>query len=349
MLSRRSDPAIRAPQCSVGGAGVLAPLVRAGSGHDQGRRVAYRVRRLQRRARRLHGMEGARTLRSASAGRARVSRSLVPPRLSRRHLHDALRTRTCGRGHALTGSTIWSPRSPIASRRRMCSWTIARSASAAISTRRCVTSTRSPRTGKQRRMRQRDDAAADPSRQTDAIGRYLAGTGGGGPAQRSRPRRGARGWPSVCRDVPLAAVSVEPARAHARNRRRRSRAVIDCGRTVPALIEFDSAMDRPGVHTNSTPTRVAALQCGPQSGAPPGRRADARRAAARGGRAARSRGPRSSGHVAIVSHGDVIRAALMYFLGMPLDLLHRIEISPARISMVTLGRAAASRAASERR
>jgi probable phosphoglycerate mutase len=40
--------------------------------------------------------------------------------------------------------------------------------------------------------------------------------------------------------------------------------------------------------------------------------------------------------VAVVSHGDVIRAVLMYFLGMPLDFVHRIEISPARISVVSL-------------
>jgi broad specificity phosphatase PhoE len=40
--------------------------------------------------------------------------------------------------------------------------------------------------------------------------------------------------------------------------------------------------------------------------------------------------------VAVVSHGDVIRAALMFFLGIPLDFVHRLEISPASISIVTL-------------
>jgi probable phosphomutase (TIGR03848 family) len=43
------------------------------------------------------------------------------------------------------------------------------------------------------------------------------------------------------------------------------------------------------------------------------------------------------GTVAVISHGDVIRAALLYFLGMPIDLLHRLEISPARVSVVQLG------------
>jgi probable phosphomutase (TIGR03848 family) len=42
------------------------------------------------------------------------------------------------------------------------------------------------------------------------------------------------------------------------------------------------------------------------------------------------------GTVAVISHGDVIRAALMYFLGMPLDFVQRLEIAPARISIVRL-------------
>jgi probable phosphoglycerate mutase len=43
-----------------------------------------------------------------------------------------------------------------------------------------------------------------------------------------------------------------------------------------------------------------------------------------------------SGNVAIVSHGDVIRAMLLYVLGMAVDMLHRIEVSPALISVVEL-------------
>ncbi len=43
-----------------------------------------------------------------------------------------------------------------------------------------------------------------------------------------------------------------------------------------------------------------------------------------------------SGTVAVVFHGDVIRAVLLYFLGMPIDFLHRLEISPARISIVEI-------------
>jgi len=42
------------------------------------------------------------------------------------------------------------------------------------------------------------------------------------------------------------------------------------------------------------------------------------------------------GVVAIVSHGDVVRAVLLYLLGMPVDFLHRLEISPAGVSVFDL-------------
>jgi broad specificity phosphatase PhoE len=40
--------------------------------------------------------------------------------------------------------------------------------------------------------------------------------------------------------------------------------------------------------------------------------------------------------VVVVSHGDVIRAALLFALGMPLDLYNRIEIGTASISTVRI-------------
>jgi broad specificity phosphatase PhoE len=39
--------------------------------------------------------------------------------------------------------------------------------------------------------------------------------------------------------------------------------------------------------------------------------------------------------LAIVSHGDVIRAVLMYFLGMPIDLFLRLDVLPATVNVVT--------------
>jgi probable phosphoglycerate mutase len=38
--------------------------------------------------------------------------------------------------------------------------------------------------------------------------------------------------------------------------------------------------------------------------------------------------------IILVSHGDVIKAAVMYVLGMPLDLFLRLEISPASVSCI---------------
>jgi probable phosphomutase (TIGR03848 family) len=38
--------------------------------------------------------------------------------------------------------------------------------------------------------------------------------------------------------------------------------------------------------------------------------------------------------VAVVSHGDPIRAAIAYFLGVPLDLFLRIEIDPASMTKI---------------
>ncbi len=42
------------------------------------------------------------------------------------------------------------------------------------------------------------------------------------------------------------------------------------------------------------------------------------------------------GHFAIFSHGDPIKTAIAYFLGVPLDLFTRIEISPGSYSVIRL-------------
>jgi len=44
--------------------------------------------------------------------------------------------------------------------------------------------------------------------------------------------------------------------------------------------------------------------------------------------------------VVVVSHGDMIKAAVAHYAGIPLDLFQRIEISPASISTVELDAAA---------
>lgn len=38
--------------------------------------------------------------------------------------------------------------------------------------------------------------------------------------------------------------------------------------------------------------------------------------------------------VAVITHGDVVRCLLMLLLGMPIDFIHRLEVSPASLSEV---------------
>lgn len=45
-----------------------------------------------------------------------------------------------------------------------------------------------------------------------------------------------------------------------------------------------------------------------------------------------------NGAVAVVSHSDVLKAAVTYYAGMPLDMFQRINISTASITVVTLHR-----------
>jgi broad specificity phosphatase PhoE len=40
--------------------------------------------------------------------------------------------------------------------------------------------------------------------------------------------------------------------------------------------------------------------------------------------------------VAVVSHGDPLKTALGYYLGIPIDLLHRLELGPASLSVLRL-------------
>jgi len=41
--------------------------------------------------------------------------------------------------------------------------------------------------------------------------------------------------------------------------------------------------------------------------------------------------------VILVSHSDVIKAALLYHLGMPIDSYSRFDISPASVSTLIVG------------
>jgi probable phosphoglycerate mutase len=46
--------------------------------------------------------------------------------------------------------------------------------------------------------------------------------------------------------------------------------------------------------------------------------------------------------IAIISHGDVIKALIAYYCGIPLDLFQRIIISPASVSIIALAQARVS-------
>ena len=46
--------------------------------------------------------------------------------------------------------------------------------------------------------------------------------------------------------------------------------------------------------------------------------------------------PDANSLVAVVSHGDVLRALIAHFLGIPSDLFQRIELSPASVSVLAL-------------
>ena len=40
--------------------------------------------------------------------------------------------------------------------------------------------------------------------------------------------------------------------------------------------------------------------------------------------------------IAVVSHADMIKAALSYYLGQPLDLFNRIVVAPASVAVIDL-------------
>jgi broad specificity phosphatase PhoE len=49
-------------------------------------------------------------------------------------------------------------------------------------------------------------------------------------------------------------------------------------------------------------------------------------------------GTRNNAGYILVGHSDPIKSALLYFLGAPIDFMRRLEVSPASISAVEIGR-----------
>lgn len=48
------------------------------------------------------------------------------------------------------------------------------------------------------------------------------------------------------------------------------------------------------------------------------------------------------GRAVLVSHGDVIKAALLHFLGRPVEAYHELDVAPASVSAIELGPAGAT-------
>jgi broad specificity phosphatase PhoE len=171
---------------------------------------------------------------------------------------------------------------------------------------------------------------------TAAIDRYIAGRASGTPLTESGHAQVAR-LVERMRHVPLTAIAASPLE---RTQQTAGPIAADHGldlTTVADLNEIDF-----GAWTGSTFTAVAADDLWRRYGSARSVTApedgelllQVQLRALNAILDLRRRHP--AGHVAVVTHGDVIRALLLYFLGMPIDLVHRLEISPARVSMVAL-------------
>jgi broad specificity phosphatase PhoE len=170
----------------------------------------------------------------------------------------------------------------------------------------------------------------------DAIGHHLAGQRAG-LSLNAAGRAQLPGLVAALHDVPLTAVVSSPLE---RTRETAAPIARDHGLELtiaPDLIEFD--------HGDWTGRTFASLQQDDEwqrfnafrsiTPAPGGELMLAIQSRAVAALLASSRA-HPSGAIAAVFHGDVIRAALLYFLGAPIDFFHRLEISPARISIVEL-------------
>jgi probable phosphoglycerate mutase len=171
---------------------------------------------------------------------------------------------------------------------------------------------------------------------TDAVGRYHAGRAAGVHIN-AEGRRQVQQLVAVLHDVPLAAVVSSPLE---RTRETAEPVAADHRLDVivePAIVEFDV-----GDWTGATFASLAADDRWRRfnavrglTRAPRGESMlDVQQRAVAAILALRDRF--GAGPVMVVSHGDVLRAVLQFFLGMPIDLFQRIEVSPARISIVDL-------------
>jgi broad specificity phosphatase PhoE len=171
---------------------------------------------------------------------------------------------------------------------------------------------------------------------TDSVDRSLAGTAPGVPLN-STGRRQARAAAERLADVPLSAVISSPvqraletaepiAAAHRlRVEEHPSFGEMEFGAWTGA--SFSELDGREGWRQFNDVRSLARAPGGELMLSVQNRAVDALLAL---------QGRYSAGCVAVVSHGDVIRALLMFCLGTPIDFVHRLEVSPGRVSVITL-------------
>ena len=172
---------------------------------------------------------------------------------------------------------------------------------------------------------------------TDAVGRVMVGRSPGVHLNATGRAQAAR-LAERLRDVPLAAVASSPLE----RTRETARPIAESHRLpiqiVDGLVEYETGgwTGRPFTELDANPkwrrfNELRSLTC------PPGGELmlDVQRRGISALLDLREQYP--DGIVAAISHGDVIRAILLLLLGMPIDLLHRLEVSPGTISVVTLG------------
>jgi probable phosphoglycerate mutase len=170
---------------------------------------------------------------------------------------------------------------------------------------------------------------------TDAVGKYLAGRAPGLHLNDEGRRQVERLVPRISH-VPIRAVvssplerTVETAEPIARDHR------------LPVELEPDLTEIDYGDWTGATVDDLVRNERWPRFNAnrelvaPPGGELLSEVQSRAVGALSRMERRYGSGPIAVCSHGDVIRAVLLFALGMPLGLVERLQVSPARISVVS--------------
>lgn len=170
----------------------------------------------------------------------------------------------------------------------------------------------------------------------DAVGTSLAGRAPGMPLN-AEGRAQAERLADRFRELPLDAVYSSPVERALETARAIGAARQLAPTTLDAFTELDvgewTGAALASLHGDPVWTRFNSFRSGTR--APKGELAAEMQARVAGALIElRDSSPAAS--IAIVSHADVLRAAIAYFVGIPLDLAHRIEIEPASLSVLAL-------------